>query len=107
LKAIGNKNGEAVNIALEHIKKNVGRIDNIVTTLKDLFHGDDLKLEPFQLIETIEPIIRMFQEKVGKTIIIEEEIPRDFHIYSNKSAITQIVINLITIPLMPLRVIKD
>ncbi len=96
LKAIGNKNGEAVNIALEHIKKNVGRIDNIVTTLKDLFHGDDLKLEPFQLIETIEPIIRMFQEKVGKTIIIEEEIPRDFHIYSNKSAITQIVINLIT-----------
>jgi signal transduction histidine kinase len=94
---------EMVNIAnepvlksIDYIKQNVTRIESIVLTLKSLFHGDTFSSEKIPLHEIFTVLRNIFQEKVKDRINIISNVTNEVYVVSNRSALTQILINLIS-----------
>lgn len=81
---------------IEHIKNSVNRISNIVNTMRSLFHGNSFQFDDLNLYTTITPIVDILKEINGNRIKFNIELSKDIFIKSNLSALTQILMNILS-----------
>ena len=81
---------------INHIKTNVTRISNIVSTMRSLFHGEGYSMEKVEVSTVIESIVKIFEDRSAGEISYNIDLPSGMQVKTNKSAFTHILMNLIS-----------
>lgn len=80
---------------IDNVKTNIRRISDIVTTLRSLFHGDRMITEKLNLFEIIKFVVALYKDSLGSKIEFKINVDTNILVLANKSALTQVLINLI------------
>ena len=87
---------EILSEGITHMKNNIDRISNIVNTMRTLFHGSSFSYTDINLLSIVNSIKDILKNKTGERVKFVIDIPEDFTIKSNQSALTQILMNLLS-----------
>ena len=91
------KGNEKINIFIGAIYKNIGRIENIIKSLKTLFYNKEFLIEEVDIHKLIDSILEILSSGIkAKNIKIEVSIDSKFKILANNSVLSQILLNLIS-----------
>lgn len=91
------KGNEKINIFIGAIYKNIGRIENIIKSLKTLFYNKEFLIEEVDIHKLIDSILEILSSGIkSKNIKIKVSIDGKFKIFANNSVLSQILLNLIS-----------
>lgn len=74
----------------------IDKIKSIVKNIRLIIYGKQRAYEMVDLYSVVNSIVETYSPRIEKKIILENNIPLDFKIYTNHSSITHILMNLIS-----------
>ena len=93
---MGRSDDDTLMKGIHFVRENVNRIEDIVGTMRSLFHGETYSFENIELNSFIKPVLQTLKDRIGESISFELKMPLDLHLKTNRGAFTQILMNFLS-----------